>query len=253
MRRIAFLSYGALCYALFLGVFLYAIGFLGNLGVPKSIDSGAAGPWGVAVVVNMALLSVFALQHSVMARPAFKRLWTRIVPVPIERATYVLATNAAMILLFAYWQPIPQEVWRIGGAAGIALTGLYFAGWGLLLYATILIDHFELFGLGQAVRYFTGRGPKRDRFVTPGLYRHIRHPLYVAWFTIFWATPVMTVGHLLFAAVASAYILVAVLFEERDLLNEFGDDYRRWREATPAFLPRPRRNRRPAGGLQPSH
>jgi protein-S-isoprenylcysteine O-methyltransferase Ste14 len=238
MPRILALAYGSVCYVAFFGTFLYAIGFIGDLVVPKTIDSGAAGPVGRAVLVDLALLSVFALQHSVMARPGFKRLWTRIVPQPVERATYVLASSAALWLLFAFWEPIPASVWQVGGFAGAALEAIYFAGIALVLYATFLIDHFDLFGLRQVVLYFRGRPYTEKRFATPSLYRHIRHPLYVGWFTTFWFTPQMSAGHLLFAAVASAYILVAVLFEERDLLAMLGEDYRRWRERTPAFLPR---------------
>ncbi|HVP14367.1 MAG TPA: hypothetical protein VMS88_02415 [Terriglobales bacterium] len=238
MRRILALVYGTFCYVAFFGTFLYAIGFLAGAVVPKTIDSGAAGPVGTAVVVDLALLSVFALQHSVMARQGFKRAWTKLVPKPVERATYVLASSAALWLLFAFWQPIPRVVWHAQGFAGSALTALFILGISTVLYASFLIDHFDLFGLRQVVLYFLGKPYTEKRFATPSLYRHIRHPLYVGWFMSFWFTPRMTEGHLLFAAVASAYILVAVLFEERDLLALLGEDYRRWRERTPMFVPR---------------
>ena len=238
MRRVLALAYGAFCYIAFFGTFLYAIGFLANEVVPKSIDSGTAGPAGTAVLVDLALLSVFALQHSVMARPGFKRAWTRIVPMVVERPTYVIASSAALWLLFAYWQPIPSVVWQAQGFGGVTLSALFFLGIATVLYATFLIDHFDLFGLRQVWLYFRGQPYTEKRFTTPSLYRHIRHPLYVGWFMSFWFTPVMTLGHLLFAAVASAYILVAVIFEERDLLAMLGEDYRRWRAQTPAFVPR---------------
>lgn len=243
MRRTLALVYGGFCYAAFFGTFLYAIGFLANAVVPKTIDSGAAGPAGTAILVDLALLSVFALQHSVMARQGFKRVWTRIVPRPVERATYVLASSAALWLLFAFWQPIPGSVWQVTGFGGVTLQALFFLGITTVLYSTFLIDHFDLFGLRQVVLYFRGRSYTEKRFATPSLYRHVRHPLYLGWFMTFWFAPQMSPGHLLFAAVASAYILVAVLFEERDLLALLGEDYRRWRERTPMFVPRLRARR----------
>jgi protein-S-isoprenylcysteine O-methyltransferase Ste14 len=238
MRRATALFYGSFCYVAFFLTFLYAIGFLANLVVPKSIDSGVSGSVAQAIVVNLALLSVFALQHSIMARPGFKRVWTRIVPKPVERATYVLASSAALWLLFALWQPIPALVWNFSGLAGALLTWLFFLGIATVLYATFLIDHFDLFGLRQVVLYFQGKPYTEKRFTTPSLYRHIRHPLYVGWFMSFWFTPQMSVGHLLFASVASAYIVVAIFFEESDLLEMLGEDYRSWRARTPMFIPR---------------
>jgi protein-S-isoprenylcysteine O-methyltransferase Ste14 len=239
VNRITALLYGIVCYAIFFGTFLYAVGFLGNFAVPKSIDSGTGTGWLVAAAVNGVLLGIFALQHSVMARPAFKRWWTRIVPAPVERSTYVLASSVALIALFWAWQPLPASVFRIEGEMARGLvTGIFFAGVGLVLYATFLIDHFDLFGLRQVVLFFRGRPYAEKRFATPSLYKHVRHPLYVGWFVTFWATPDMSVGHLLFAAVSTAYILVAVLFEERDLTHALGDDYRFYRESTPKFFPR---------------
>jgi len=238
VKRLIVLIYGLLCYAAFFGTFLYAIGFLANFGVPKSIDSGPAGPLAITLAIDLALLSIFALQHSVMARPAFKRWWTRIVPLPAERSTYVLASSAAMWLLFWGWQPIPGSVFTLADETARAITWTVFGlGVGLVLYATFLIDHFDLFGLRQVVLYFRGQAYSHKRFSTPSLYRHIRHPLYVGWFVTFWATPDMTWGHLLFAGVSSTYILVAVAFEERDLLAFLGDDYAEWRRRTPKFIP----------------
>ena len=238
--RVAFLAWGAACYAAFFACFLYAIAFIGDFGiVPKTIDSGEPGPLGLALAVDLGLLSLFALQHSGMARPGFKRLWTKIVPEPAERPTYVLLSSLLLVLLFALWQPIGGTVWEATSPAGATLVrALYFAGWGMLLYATALIDHFDLFGLRQAWLGFRGRPYTSHPFKTPGLYKHMRHPLYVAWAIIFWATPVMSVGHLLFAVVTTAYMVVAVLLEERDLVGHFGDAYRRYQESTPRYFPR---------------
>ena len=238
MKRTSILAYGIVSYGIFFATFLYAIGFLANAVVPRTIDSGEAGPVGVAVAVDLALLALFAVQHSVMARPGFKRWWTRIVPPAAERSTYVLASSIALIGLFWAWQPLPGMVYSVDGAVGRALcTALFAGGVSLVLYSTFLIDHFDLFGLRQVVLHFRGRGYEEKRFQTPSLYRFIRHPLYVGWFVTFWATPHMTWGHLLFASVASAYILVAIVFEERDLLAVLGPEYRAWRERTPRFLP----------------
>ncbi len=243
MNRNLALAYGTFCYLTFLGVFLYSIGFVGNLFVPKTVDSGVAGPVGTAIVIDLLLLTLFALQHSVMARPTFKRGWTRFVPEPVERATYVLLTCVALGLLFWGWQPIEGVVWSASGVFGGALTALYFAGWGLVLYATTLIDHFDLFGMQQVVRYWRDRDTAAPHFVTPSLYKYIRHPLYVGWFTVFWATPTMSYGHLLLAVVTTAYILVAVRIEERDLEDVFGKTYQDYRESTPAFVPTAKRSR----------
>jgi protein-S-isoprenylcysteine O-methyltransferase Ste14 len=244
MNRLAALVYGFVCYAIFFATFLYAAGFLANRVVPKSIDSGEPGSALVAVAVDLGLLSLFAVQHSVMARIGFKRWWTRFVPQPVERATYVLASSLAFIALFAFWQPLPTPVFRIEHETLRALmAGLFGLGIGTVLYSTFLIDHFDLFGLRQVVLYFRGRPYTHKKFVTPALYRHIRHPLYVGWFITFWATPDMTVGHLLLAGVTSAYILVAIVFEERDLGTLLGAEYRAYRERTPMFVPRLGRGR----------
>ncbi|MGH0032034.1 MAG: methanethiol S-methyltransferase [Myxococcota bacterium] len=249
MNRFAVLAYGIVCYAIFFGTFLYAAGFLANLGVIKSIDSGVVEPIdsaAVAALVNVGLLGVFGLQHSVMARIGFKRWWTRFVPRPIERSTYVLASSLAMILLFWAWQPMPGVIFQVQGEVGRAATyGLFAVGLSTVLYATFLIDHFDLFGLRQAWLHFRGRPYTDKKFTTPSLYKHVRHPLYIGWFLTVWATPDMTVGHALLAGVASAYILVAVVFEERDLTTLLGRDYAEYRERTPMFIPRFGRTRRP--------
>lgn len=241
MSRSLHLAYALACYAIFLATFVYTAGFLLGVVVPKTIDSGPPGPVGRAIAIDLALLSLFAIQHSGMARPAFKRRWTRIVPAPIERATYVLISSGVLIAVMAYWQPISGHLWhfeagvgRVVGMAGFAL------GVGLVLYSTMLIDHFELFGLRTVWARWRGAATRDDDFVTPSLYRFIRHPLYVGWFVTLWATPTMSWGHLLFAAVASGYILVAVRLEERDLIAAFGARYEDYRATTPMFVPRGR-------------
>ena len=247
MRRFAILGYGTVCYAVFFATFLYLVGFLGNLGVPRSIDGPGEGPWLAALVGNAALLLLFGLQHSAMARPAFKARLTRVLPRAAERSTYVLATSAVLVLTFWLWQPMPALVWETGGAVRIALTGLFFAGVGLVLYSTCLIDHFDLFGLRQVVLQFRGRPYTEKNFVTPSLYKLVRHPLYVGWLTVFWAAPEMSVGHLLFSLFNTGYILVAIGYEERDLADALGEDYRRYRASTPMFVPRLRN-----GAAQPA-
>ncbi|MEZ4281949.1 MAG: isoprenylcysteine carboxylmethyltransferase family protein [Myxococcota bacterium] len=242
MQRFAALAYAVICYGVFFSTFLYAIGFLANFGVPWSIDSEPTSPPSTAILVDLALLSVFAVQHSVMARPGFKRVWTRLVPRPVERATYVLASSLALALLFWGWQPIAGGLFSIADeTARTILHAVFLCGVGLVLYSTFLIDHFDLFGLRQALLFARGIDYTEKRFVTPSLYKHIRHPLYVGWFVTFWATPDMSWGHLLMASVTTAYILVAIVFEERDLLAMLGPEYARWRARTPKFLPRGRR------------
>jgi protein-S-isoprenylcysteine O-methyltransferase Ste14 len=246
MKRTAILIYGFLSYAIFFGTFLYALGFIGNVGVPKSIDTGVEGGWLAALAINGGLLAIFALQHSGMARPAFKRWLTRFIPEPAERSTYVLVSSIAFIVLFWAWRPMSASVFHVDNETlRAAITAIYFAGAGLVLYSTFLIDHFDLFGLRQVVLQFQGKPYREKTFVTPSLYKHIRHPLYVGWFIVFWATPDMTLGHLLMAIGTTGYILVAIIFEERDLSNALGPDYRAYRARTPMFLPR--RNRGVAG------
>ena len=238
MAATAFL-YGLICYGVFLLTFLYAIGFIGNLAVPKTIDAGGpARPIGVAIAINLVLLSIFAIQHSVMARQGFKRVWTRLVPPSVERATYVLLSSLALILLFGQWRAMPAIVWDVDSEIGRGiLWALYVGGWLLVLYSTFLINHFELFGLRQVWRPLKGLPPAENAFREPSLYRFVRHPLYVGWFFAFWAIPTMTAGHLLFAAVASAYILVAIQLEERDLIR-FHPEFAGYRERVPMLIPR---------------
>jgi protein-S-isoprenylcysteine O-methyltransferase Ste14 len=240
--RNAALVYGIACYAIFFVTFLYLIGWVTNLVVPASIDSGTAGNVAVALAVDLALVALFGLQHSVMARPGFKRALTRVVPQPIERATYVLASSAVFVLLFAAWQPIPVALWQAQGAAAVALQAGALLGFGIVLVTTFLIDHFDLFGLRQVYLAWRGRPYTEKRFVTPGPYRYIRHPLYVGWLIAFWSAATLTVGHALLAAAMTGYILVAIRYEERDLLAMLGEPYRRWRASTPMFVPRARAN-----------
>ena len=238
--RIAALAYGSLCYAVFFVTFLYLIGWVTGLVVPTALDAAAQpGALGAALATDAALLALFALQHSVMARPGFKTWWTRLVPRPAERATYVLASSLALIALLAFWQPLPGTLWSVEtGWLRDALTAGSLAGFGIVLVSTWLIDHFDLFGLRQVYLYFRGKPYSEKRFVTPGPYRHIRHPLYVGWLLAFWVTPVMTTGHLFFALLMTAYVLVAIRYEERDLAAALGEPYRSWRARTPMFVPR---------------
>jgi protein-S-isoprenylcysteine O-methyltransferase Ste14 len=239
MHRIGVFIYGVLSYACFFATFLYAIGFVGGFGVPRSIDSVATGSLGVALAVDVLLLTVFALQHSVMARPAFKRWWTRIVPAPAERSTYVLASSLALLLLFWQWRPIGGAVWQVELPAGqVVLYGLFAAGWLTVLVTTFLINHFDLFGLRQVWLHLRGEPYRPLAFTTPGPYRHVRHPLYVGWLLAFWATPTMTAAHLLFAVTTTAYILIAIQLEERDLGAVHGERYAEYRHRVPMLIPR---------------
>jgi protein-S-isoprenylcysteine O-methyltransferase Ste14 len=237
MKRFAVFLYGVVCYVVFLGVFLYAIGFIGNLWVPKTMDSPREVALMEALLINLGLLGLFAVQHSVMARPAFKRWWTRLIPEPAERSTYVLFSSLALIALFWWWQPMGGIVWDVTSTAGVnALYVTYAAGWALLLYCTFLIDHFDLFGLRQVWLFARGKPYTSVPFRTPWLYRQVRHPLYVGWLMIFWATPTMTVAHLVFAIMTTAYILVAIQLEERDLIAAH-PEYADYRRRVPMLLP----------------
>jgi len=237
-RSITFI-YGIAAYIIFLATFLYSIGFVGNLLVPKSIDSGEPGTPGVSILVNLVLLSVFALQHSIMARPAFKRIWTMMVPKAAERSTYILMTCVALILIFVFWQPMPTRVWNVTGTiSGTALAALFWVGWLVVLTSTFMIDHFDLFGLKQIYANLRTRKSTHPRFIKVGLYRLVRHPIMTGFLIAFWAAPSMTVGHLLFAVVTTGYIVVAVLhLEEKDLIAEIGNEYLAYKRDVPAFVP----------------
>jgi protein-S-isoprenylcysteine O-methyltransferase Ste14 len=238
MKRWSVFAYGVGAYVFFLGSFLYALGFVGNFLVPKSMDSVREGSFGTALAVNLGLLSLFAVQHSVMARRGFKDRLTRWLPEATERSTYVLASSIALILLFAFWQPLGGVVWEVTDPLGRAvLLGLFAFGWLLVLTSTFLINHFDLFGLRQVWLQLRGRPYRQLAFRTPGLYRLVRHPLYVGWLFAFWATPTMTVTHLFFAVVTTAYILVAIQLEERDLINAFGVAYRIYKRDVPMLVP----------------
>lgn len=238
MKRISAFAYGVACYAVFFGTFLYAIGFLGNFGVPKSIDSGREGSTLMALMIDGALLALFAAQHSIMARPAFKRAWTKVVPEPVERSTYVLFSSVALLLMFALWQPIGGVLWDFSGGLGEPIMyGLYAMGLMIVLASTFLINHFDLFGLRQVYLYLIGQPYTHLAFRTPFFYRYVRHPLYVGWLLTFWAAPVMTVAHLFFALMTTAYILVAIQLEEADLVKVHGDRYRRYQANVPMIVP----------------
>jgi methanethiol S-methyltransferase len=249
LTRYFALFYGGACYVTFLGVFVYAIGFIGGFLTPTALDGVPTRPLPQALLIDVGLLAAFALQHSGMARPAFKRWWTHVVPEWAERSTYVLLSSLAMIVLFVYWEPIGGVVWNSASdTTYAAIATVYAIGWLVLLYATFLIDHFDLFGLSQVWRRFSGTAGPPPQFHTPSLYRHVRHPLYVGWLTIFWAAPTMTLAHLVFALATTAYILLAIPLEERDLIATFGERYLQYRRTTPMLIPRIfTRKRLPAG------
>jgi len=237
-KRITIFVYGVVCYAMFLGVFLYAIGFVGNAFVPKTLDSGPQSPLGVALLINVALLGLFAVQHSVMARPTFKNWWTRFIPKEAERSTYMLFSNLAMIALFLFWEPIGGTIWNVEDPTGRAvLYGLSGIGWLIVLGSSFAINHFDLFGLRQVWLCLIGKEYTQLKFRIPGPYKLVRHPLYVGWLTAFWATPTMTVAHLVFASAIAAYILIAIYFEERNLIEDLGEDYTEYKRTVPGLIP----------------
>lgn len=238
IKRIGFFAYGVICYAIFFATFLYAVGFIGGFVVPTTLDGPARVPLAQGIAVNAALLGIFAVQHSVMARRWFKERWTRIVPEALERSTYVLMSSLALILVFWKWEPLGGEVWSVQDPIGRAvLQGLFAFGFLLVLVATFLINHFDLFGLRQVWLYLRNKPYTKLNFGTPLFYRYVRHPLYVGWFFAFWATPTMTYAHLLFAIATTAYILIAIQFEERDLVHEHGAAYENYRRQVPMLIP----------------
>ena len=239
--RIFAVLYGVIAYLIFFGSFLYAIGFVEDLAVPKTIDSGAVAPTLTAVIIDLALLGVFAVQHSLMARPAFKAWWTRIVAPPIERSTYVLFSSLALLLICWQWRPLPQAVWTVTGTWAEVLTAISWIGWGTVLLSTFLLSHFALFGLSQVWSYMSGRPTGVDEFRTPLFYKVVRHPLYLGFILAFWAAPVMSAGRLLFAFATTAYILIAIQLEERDLIAVFGERYVAYRRTVSMIIPLPPR------------
>jgi protein-S-isoprenylcysteine O-methyltransferase Ste14 len=239
MKRWLFFGYGAVSYTLFFVLYAYMAGFVGGFGVPKTIDTPSGSPVGVAIAVNLLLLAVFGLQHSVMARPGFKYVWTRVVPQPIERSTYMFASTAALVLLMWAWQGIDVVVWNLQQPVLRTIAwGLFAAGWLLVPAVSFLINHFDLFGMRQVWLHARGEEYTSLPFRTPLLYSRVRHPLYLGWALAFWATPTMTVGHLLFAAAMTGYMMLAAVFEERDLVAHFGRQYAEYRQRVPMFVPR---------------
>jgi protein-S-isoprenylcysteine O-methyltransferase Ste14 len=249
MRKILFALYGLLAYVFFFGTFLSAIAFVGDCPMLRGLDANPTGPLGESVVIDALLLGLFAVQHSVMARPAFKRWWTRVIPPELERSTYVALASAALALLVWQWRPLGGEVWSLAGTPAIALQVVFWAGWAVLLVSTFLINHFELFGLRQSFAPLLGLSDAAPVFRTPGLYRHVRHPIYLGFLLAFWSAPVMTGSHLFFAVMTTGYILVGIFFEERDLMHLFGARYAQYREQVGMLLPRIRRTA--PGSLQP--
>ena len=245
MKRTVALGYGLLAYAVFFVTLLYLIGFVGNVGVPKGIDSGGAAPLAEALLINIGLVALFAIQHTIMARTTFKRWWTRIVPEPAERSTFVLITCAILALLFWQWRPIDAVIWHVEAEwARIALHAIALGGFGIVLWSTFLIDHFDLFGLRQVYLYLRGREYTPVEFRMVSLYKWVRHPLMLGFIIAFWATPDMTMGHLLFAMVTTAYIFVGIHFEERSLVEAHGDGYRTYRGSVSMLVPMPRRQKK---------
>ena len=237
-KRVSVFLYGVFCYVVFFGTFLYAVGFVCNVFVPHSMDGPPTTALTTGLLIDLGVLLLFAAQHSVMARPAFKTWLTRFIPEPAERSTYVLASSVALLIVFALWEPLGGVVWSVTPpAAVIALYGACAFGWLLVLVSTFLINHFDLFGLRQVWLYLRGEPYTHLTFRTPGPYKLVRHPLYVGWFFAFWATPTMTLTHLVFALATSGYILIAIQLEERDLVSHLGDQYSDYRKRVPMLIP----------------
>lgn len=239
--RVLSLAYGTAAYLFFFGTFLGMIAFVGGFLLPKHLHSGEAAPLGEALLVNGGFLALFAVQHMIMARPAFKRRWTRLVPAQIERSTFVLAASAILVAMVWQWRPMPEILWQVEGPAAILLRALSALGWGIVLLATFQIDHFELFGLRQVVRHFRGLPAEGPHFRERGFYKLVRHPLMFGFLLAFWATPVMTQGHLFFAFMCTGYILVGTWIEERTLISMHGATYLDYKRRVPGLLPLPRR------------
>ena len=238
MNRVIAFAYGTLCYLLFHATFLYSVAFLGNFGLEQTIDGVASVPFGQALLINTLLLGLFAVQHSVMARSGFKQWWTKFVPAPVERSTYVLFSSLALLLLFYLWQPMGGTVWEVQDPVARGMIyGLFAGGWLLILVTTFLINHFDLFGMRQVWLYLTEQPYTPLKFTTPGIYRYVRHPLYVGWLLTFWAAPTMTAAHLVFSIATTAYILIAIQFEERDLAKVHGTAYDEYRTQVPMLVP----------------
>jgi len=238
MKKLLFLVYGVVAYLIFFATFCYAVGFVSALFVPKNIDSIPESPLSFAFLVNAGLLSLFALQHSIMARPAFKRWWTRFVPEPIERSTYVLFASICLLILFWFWQPMGGVIWEVeSGSLRQTLTALCLVGFGIVLVTTFLINHFDLFGLRQVWLYFSGKNYYNLPFRTPLYYKYVRHPLYLGFMIAFWSAPTMTAAHLFFAVMTTGYMLVAIQFEEKDLVSHFGTQYQDYQRSAPMLIP----------------
>ena len=239
MLRFLALLYGIVSYVMFLATFMYWLGFLSNLFVPKGIDSEPTAPLALALAINTLLILIFGLQHSIMARPFFKAKWTRYVPRPIERSTYVLISNLCVLAIFYFWQPVGGTIWQVENPTGqLVLRGLFLAGAGLTVFSTFLINHFDLLGLRQVWLYFRGQRYTPLKFGVPGVYKYVRHPLYVGWFMTLWITPHMTAAHLFFAVAFTGYVLIAIRFEERDLMAHFGPIYADYRDSVPMLIPK---------------